>query len=237
MNSVYYQQILLFICTKNTIEINNKEEFERFIQALVDMGYLNEVFPKKEARRYEYWQNLVNINSKGSYDLVFEFDIDKGVTFYTDRQISINWYHQEPLHLPKIEVDEGKICKFCKSEHVPYILTTIETANSNYKVCPNCFSEYLDEIIKEETITHKCDCCDCHDVLKITTSFEIYYLCKEHLIDFVCYNLDKQSFKALYQKDSKGNCDFYLHDDFYFEDGTTLQPNDEYAKYLKKMLY
>lgn len=235
MNSVYYNQILLFINTKNTIEIKDKEEFTIFIQALEETGYLNEVLPKQEARNYEYWQNLVYLNSKGQYDLVFEFDTNKGITFYTDRQISINWYQKEPLRLP--EVDKEKICKFCKTEHVPFILTTIEASNDKYKVCPNCFARYLDEIIKAETIHHKCDCCNSHDVLQITTSFATYYLCKEHLIDFACYNLDKQSFKALYTTDTKGNCDFYLHDDFYFEDGIALQPNDEYAKELKEMLY
>lgn len=140
------------------------------------------------------------------------------------------------LKEPCSMVDAETECSFCKIKLPLFTYTTVETLNDKYKVCPNCFIGYLDEIIKGETIQHKCDCCDEHEVLKISTSFKPYYLCKKHLIDFACLNLDKQAFKALYQKDSKGNCDFYLHDDFYSENGVAFQPNDEYAKELKEML-
>lgn len=233
MNSIYEEQISLFMNTENTIEIKNKIEFSLFLEALEDLELLDKVLPKKNNRIYEYWKNLVFINSKGKYDLVFEYDEDKGLTFYTDREISINWYNKEPLRLYE---GRNNKCKFCKTKHQSFVLNRISTLNEYFKVCPNCFSKYLDEIIKEEPISHKCDCCDSNDVYKITTSFKTYFLCKEHLIDFVCYNLKQSDFKSLYKTDSKGNCDFYLHDDFYDEDGIALQPNDEYVYELKKTL-
>lgn len=228
-NIIDSNDFLDFLTTDNTIEIRDKEEFESFLLAFKKIISL-----EKEARTYNYWRNLVTKNSKGKYDLLFKYDVNKGLTFYTDRDISIQRYCKEPIHLNKI--DNRKACKFCCYEEYPYILTGMQGLKEEFKVCPNCIIEYLEEIIELKPLPHKCVCCNSQEAYKVTTNFRSYYLCKEHLIDFVCYCLDKQAFKLLYQKNSEGRCDFYLHDDFYDFDGTPLQPNIEYADELKKLI-
>lgn len=225
-----------FMKTKNTIEIRNEEEFELFILYFYRRNMIldKDVFKNEKTRTYEYWTNLVAINSKGKLDLLFECSFEKGLTFYTDRQKSIDWYHQEPIHLRKL--DKETTCKYCGKEFANYMLTQIGTKDETFKVCPNCTREWLDEIIKLNPIIHKCNCCNFQEAFTITTNFSTYHLCKNHLIDFWCLNLSKKDFKQLYKKDESGTCDFELHDDFYSEDGEALQPNSDWAKDLKELI-
>lgn len=228
-NIINSKDFLDFLTTNNTIEIRDKEEFESFV-----IYFKRIVMLEKKSSTYDYWKNLVATKSKGKYDLLFEYDVNKGLIFYTDREISIQRYCKEPIHLNKI--DKEKACKFCSYEEYPYILTGMKSLKEEFKVCPNCFIEYLEEIIELEPLPHKCDCCKTQETYKVMTNFKSYYLCKEHLIDFVYHCLDKQAFKLLYKQNSEGGCDFYLHDDFYDDDGEALQPNDEWAKYLKELI-
>ena len=59
--------------------------------------------------------------------------------------------------------------------------------------------------------------------LKLGARKEIYILCLNCLIPFVNCNLSKEQFKSLLANGHTVS-EFYLHDDFYDEEGNALQP-------------
>jgi len=75
----------------------------------------------------------------------------------------------------------------------------------------------------------KCEACDKHPqsvcLIHPANSIDlvIYKLCNNCLLALVNTSLSKKQFKNLI-KHGHDPSEFYLHDDFYDEDGTALQP-------------
>lgn len=77
-------------------------------------------------------------------------------------------------------------------------------------VCHNCILEYI--------MFHKNELLDIN-ILK-DSEYE-YVLSKDILINFIKHNLTQQEYRKLKQKYPES---FFLHDDFYDEDGNSFQP-------------
>lgn len=124
------RDLLLFFGTRNTIEIRSEDDFDNFIKLLESHAMIDEVLPNKKSRKYDYWVNLVTLNSKGKYDLVFEFDEEKGLTFYTDRTASIEWYGKEPITLTNKENTCWEWCPKCEND--------VRISTEGVSKCPIC---------------------------------------------------------------------------------------------------
>lgn len=110
------KNLLKFLSTENVVEIKDEMEFAQFSGILDKYNLLWILSPKnidsasinslrgQRVINYYYWLHLVEINSKtGDKDLVFEYDVEKGITFYTNRQNAIDWYGIEPLTVDDLE--------------------------------------------------------------------------------------------------------------------------------------
>lgn len=124
------KDLIIFLSTRNTIEIRNEDDFDNFIKLLESHTVIDEVLPNAKSRKYDYWVNLVTINSNGKFDLVFEFDAEKGITFYTDRTMSVEWYGKEPIILTDKEDTCFEWCPKCENE--------VRISTEGVSKCPIC---------------------------------------------------------------------------------------------------
>lgn len=97
------QNLLKFLATKNTVQIRNSKEF------LVFSGILEEYDLRWMLKDmwYDDWMRLVAINRKPKDKdkpcvLVFEYDVDKGLTFYTNLETPTEWYGNPPYTVEEI---------------------------------------------------------------------------------------------------------------------------------------
>lgn len=125
-------------------------------------------------------------------------------------------------------------CNYCGNSK-EYMLMTIGGKDKEIIFCPNHLVEYADDIITIKPLEGRCDCCHRKKSYEVTTHFGTYHLCYNHLIDFICHNLTYKSFFKLYKENIEGNCDFFLHSDFYWPKGYKLQPDEEYARGVKRI--
>lgn len=125
----------------------------------------------------------------------------------------------------------GKKCCKCEVNNEK-ILFTVTGAEKELSFCPNHAITDLKDALQLTPLKGKCDGCSdnsVQDVYVVNTAAHEYMLCKKHLIDLVCLCLDKDSYKNLKEK-IREEFEFYIHDDFYCEDGTMLQPVYDMAK-------
>ena len=71
--------------------------------------------------------------------------------------------------------------------------------------------------------TYKCEVCGVEIPILLLIDDEVtYVLCPNHLFKLVTHSLTKD--EAMKLINNHGNKTFYLHDDFYAENGEPLQP-------------
>ena len=72
----------------------------------------------------------------------------------------------------------------------------------------------------------KCQCeCGNESTTILVNYNEAYHLCANCVFDLINLNLKPEQFKALL-RNGHSNTEFYLHSDFYDEDGNALQPHN-----------
>lgn len=117
----------------------------------------------------------------------------------------------------------------------------VEGADGQFRCfCPNHLIMDLDKVFEIKPFRAIDDASLKEDeCYRITTGNHSFTLNTQHLIDFVCLCLDDLSYMNLMNKVEKeygGEFEYYLHDDFYTEDGLACQPNYEIAMgyYIKQ---
>ena len=127
-------------------------------------------------------------------------------------------------------ITKRKCCKCGTSDEK--ILLSVTGVDGEISFCPNHIVTDLEKALCLRPMKGKCDGCNdgmTKDVYIINTTVHEYTLCKKHLIDLVCLCLDRQSYTNLKKKTGE-EFEFYIHDDFYWKDGTMLQPEHDIAQ-------
>lgn len=99
--------------------------------------------------------------------------------------------------------------------------------------CPNHLHQYGEDLCRIEPKPGKCQCCGSDSIVTVRQREHSYDLCPDHALAYISYNLKPKDFLKLYQEDS---FDFFLHDDFYAEDGMAYQPDRDLVERGMKIL-
>ena len=111
------KNLLEFLSTENVVEIRDEMEFAKFKTILDKYGLLwifssrnddtasIQSLKSQKVFNYNYWRDLQKINAKTSKDtdLLLEYDVNKGIAFYMNREIAADWYGKEPFTVENLE--------------------------------------------------------------------------------------------------------------------------------------
>lgn len=115
------------------------------------------------------------------------------------------------------------ICESCNYQN-PILMVQITDAVKVLNLCPNCVAKYFLEN-KFSFINNQSwidDVTGKPGAVRYSCGNEDYYLERHAMMRLVSHNLRKHEYLALAKK--YGADKFMLHDDFYWEDGTAMQP-------------
>jgi len=115
------------------------------------------------------------------------------------------------------------MCMFCGNTN-PVLKIEITDKYGTIEYCPNCLCLYAynNGIDFVESPFFKDDITNTYGAICYHSFDETYFLSLETLKRLVCHNLTKEEYRILVNK--YGEHKFMLHDDFYLEDGTPIQP-------------
>lgn len=120
-------------------------------------------------------------------------------------------------------------CVICNEERA---LAKIKGSKKEIFLCANHLIANLSDALELEPMTGMCECCNEDEVFRINTGPHCFTLCRKHLIDLVFNCLDAESYRKLTESVNRqgGEFEYYLHDDFYSEDGYSYNPQYEAAR-------
>lgn len=120
-------------------------------------------------------------------------------------------------------------CVICGEERA---LAEIKGNKNEIVLCANHLIANLSDALELEPMTGMCECCNEDEVFRINTGPHCFTLCRKHLIDLVFNCLDAESYRKLTESVNRqgGEFEYYLHDDFYSEDGYPYSPQYEAAR-------
>lgn len=116
-----------------------------------------------------------------------------------------------------------KRCMNCGYNKVPNIIVDLIDAAETRMMCPNCFTQ----AVAAGTLTFEADCNLVDDItglpgaVRFVNDFENYTLSPRAMLRLLAHDLRPQEWKALVAKYGE---QFMLHDDFYTNEGESLQP-------------
>lgn len=140
-------------------------------------------------------------------------------------------------------MNKKRCCIICGNK-VEYVLSEIKGRYKSVVLCANHMMTDIDKALSMEPMTDMCECCgEVREVFIINTSqhrFQLntgqhhFQLCRKHLIDLIHLCLDSESYKKLVEsvKRQDGKFEYYLHDDFYSDQGDAYQPEYDSARAL-----
>lgn len=110
------------------------------------------------------------------------------------------------------------------------IMQVIDDGERRLVLCPNHMIMYLlgtvkpeDIVLEKSQLSEELKCViDGKPAMLFKDGPTEYHLCMEHIAKLIAHNLAPQEWKALVN--IYGPDEFLLHDDFYDEEGTALQP-------------
>lgn len=101
----YHIKFVEFLATNNTIRINDGIEFNKFKAMCENVG-LN------VRRSWSEWVELAKRNENtGKFQgyICFEYDNNKGLSFYNDEKKSIDWYLRYPFTIE--DFDDAEVLR------------------------------------------------------------------------------------------------------------------------------
>ena len=114
-------------------------------------------------------------------------------------------------------------CENCKKDYGEIIIKLKDNMGEQ-SFCPNCLALMVcnQDLYLENDMSLKDDVTGKWGAIEFLSGDEHYVLEKERMIRLICKNLRKEEYLVLSQK--YGADKYELHDDFYLEDGTAIQP-------------
>ena len=115
-------------------------------------------------------------------------------------------------------------CGNCEKDYDVNIIIKLKDKMGEQSFCPTCLAlmVYNNDLYLENDISLKDDVTGKWGAVEYLSGDEHYVLEKGTMIRLICHNLKKDEYLILTKK--YGSDKFQLHDDFYLEDGSAIQP-------------
>ena len=170
---------LKFLTGRNTILIRNELEFKLLYDFTKEVG-LPTIFKKNNT--YQEWENICKINNLDCSDgILFEFDANKGISFYTEIEQSIEWYGNVPLTVECLR---------------SYFDKTAATKEGNY-------NKYIDRVIWNTFDQDICSNVVNHHMLDKMSEKKTLKAKEQYCIQYVYYEVsDERTHKERYSEES-----------------------------------
>ncbi len=88
-----------FISGQNVISVRSEQDFRNFVKLLDDHG-VSFILGNKKYRNYDEWKYLAIINNKKRDVMCFEYDSEKGLSWYDNEEVPTEWYGIAPMTIP-----------------------------------------------------------------------------------------------------------------------------------------
>lgn len=85
---------ITFLATQNVVKVTSEEEFRKFKEFLNKHGLLGIL---EKYQKFRDWQELARINNKNTKEFYFEYDNQRGLTWYDNEQEPLDWYGLQPI--------------------------------------------------------------------------------------------------------------------------------------------
>lgn len=144
---------LKFLTGHNTILIRNELEFKLLYDFTKEVG-LPTIFENNNS--YQEWENICKINNLDCSDgILFEFDANKGISFYTEIEQSIDWYGDVPLTVECLRSYFDKTAPTKEGNYNKYIDRVIWNT-FDQDICSNIVNYHmLDKMSEKKTLKEK----------------------------------------------------------------------------------
>lgn len=144
---------LEFLTGHNTILIRNELEFKLLYDFTKEVG-LPTIFENNNT--YQEWENICKINNLDCSDgILFEFDANKGISFYTEIEQSIDWYGDVPLTVECLRSYFDKTAPTKEGNYSKYIDRVIWNT-FDQDICRNIVNYHmLDKMSEKKTLKEK----------------------------------------------------------------------------------
>lgn len=144
---------LKFLTGHNMILIRNELEFKLLYDFTKEVG-LPTIFENNNT--YQEWENICKINNLDCSDgILFEFDANKGISFYTEIEQSINWYGDVPLTVECLRSYFDKTAATKEGNYNKYIDRVIWNT-FDQDICSNVVNHHmLDKMSEKKTLKEK----------------------------------------------------------------------------------